>query len=143
MYMKTQLREATAVVASPLVLVMGLAFTQAQSGYAQTQAPSDTQTNQASDVGVPGSMSANASANRPAVTPDATAPQTSGQTDVQQNAVPCESSKANTNNQQPGSMAAYQGTPQAGMNQDKSGATHYVVDPNHVEIDQGRADSGR
>lgn len=69
--MSTQLRKAVAVVASPLILVMGLAFTQAQSGYAQTLAPSDTQTKQACDVGVPGSMSANASANRPAVTPDA------------------------------------------------------------------------
>ena len=109
--MRAQLRKTVAVVASPLILVMGLAFTQAQSGYAQTQAPSDTQTNRASDV--------------------------------EQNAVPCESSKANTNNQQPGSMAAYQGTQQAGMNQDKSGATHYVVDPNHVEIEQGRVDAGR
>jgi len=47
--MSTQLRKAVAVVASHLILVMGLAFTQAQSGYAQTLA----------------------SANRPAVTPDA------------------------------------------------------------------------
>jgi hypothetical protein len=72
-----------------------------------------------------------------------TAPQASGQTDVQQNAMPCESSKANTNNQHPGSMAAYQGTSQAGMNQGESRATHYVVDPNHVEIEQGRVDAGR
>ncbi len=68
--MRTQLSKALAVVALPLILVMGLAFTQAQSGYAQTQTCSDTETKQASDVGFPGSMSANSSASRPAVTPD-------------------------------------------------------------------------
>ena len=68
--MRTQLRKALAVVASLLILVMGLAFAQAQSGYAQTQAPSNTETKQASDVGFPGSMSTNESTGRPAVTPD-------------------------------------------------------------------------
>jgi hypothetical protein len=75
-----------------------------------------------------------------------TAPQASGQTDVQQNAMPCESSKANTNSQAPGSMSAYQGagrTPEAGLNRGDQGTTNYHVDTEHVEIEQGRADAGR
>jgi hypothetical protein len=74
-----------------------------------------------------------------------TAPQTSGQTDVQQNAVPCESSKANPNYQQPGSMAANQGTsqtPESRLNRGEKD-TKYHVDTKHVEIEEGRADAGR
>jgi hypothetical protein len=41
--MRTQSRKIAAVVASPLILVLSLALTQAQYAHAQTQAPADTQ----------------------------------------------------------------------------------------------------
>lgn len=73
--MRTLLRKAVAVAASPLVLALTLALLQAQPGYAQTHAQSDAQPklaarNEPSSDGSEVSVTGSATANRPAVAPD-------------------------------------------------------------------------
>jgi len=76
--MRTLLRKAVAVAASPLVLALTLALVQAQRGYAQTQAPSDAQPklaarNEPPSDGPEVTFTGSATANHPAVAPDSEA----------------------------------------------------------------------